>query len=138
MFDLCLANGGVGLAANQVGLRLNLAVAYSKHSGPKVYINPKILKKDDKKLMREGCLSIPGYVDNVYRFNYIEVQYNTSDGKLIKETLIGEDAQIFQHEVDHLNGKLFIDELQTWKSDKAKKKVNIWKRRNRYNATLRR
>jgi peptide deformylase len=104
-----LARGGVGLAAPQVGEDLNLfLMSYSFKK--KVIINPRILKYGDKKTSyREGCLSIPGRTVKVWRPDSIEVEYRDENFELKTATVSGFMARIFQHEFDHLQGKLIID-----------------------------
>jgi peptide deformylase len=108
MAQIMYTNKGVGLAANQVGLDLSLLVA---DAGDKLYklVNPKIILKQGKEIMEEGCLSIPGICVKVKRAKKIKVQAQDEYGKpLIIETE-GLLSRILQHEIDHLQGKLIID-----------------------------
>ena len=98
---------GVGLASTQVGLKESFFVA---KNGPKfmMVINPRILSNGKRtKKYFEGCLSIPGMWGEVKRNLQIKVSYQDEGGKLVKKSLKGVLAWIFQHEIDHLNGILF-------------------------------
>jgi peptide deformylase len=120
---------GVGLACTQIGLSIPMFVA---HPTNKIYtmINPIIIHSGGKYTSKEGCLSIPGYWDEITRAEIIKVEYNDITGKEKEETIIGFDAAVIQHEIDHLKGILFIDYLSTIKQARARKKVDYWKRRN--------
>jgi len=101
---------GVGLASTQIGRDEQLFVALQKDKNFKAYLNPKIISySKKKKLMLEGCLSIPNYWGKIERPIAVTVSYLDIDGNQIKERLTGLAAHIFQHEVDHLKGKLFMD-----------------------------
>lgn len=113
---------GVGLAAPQIGR--NLQIFLMKHDGiEKVVINPKIIshdgptvnvkttKKKKRSKILEGCLSLPHYYGPLTRSPNITVEYLDITGKKVTETFTGFPAQIVQHEVDHLNGVLFIDRI---------------------------
>lgn len=108
-------DGGVGIAAPQVGINRNViwVQRFDKVGEPfEVYINPKIVWKSN--LMRkgaEGCLSIPDQRGEVFRYYTIQIQYQDRKGKKHSEIIEGFTAVIFQHEIDHLNGILFTDRL---------------------------
>ncbi|KKQ92509.1 MAG: Peptide deformylase [Microgenomates group bacterium GW2011_GWC1_39_7b] len=111
---------GVGLAAPQIGKNLNIFIASYKNF-QRVVINPEILKISgakseklkvkSKKEILEGCLSLPYYYGPLKRADKITVKYLNEKGEEITEDLEGFDAQIILHEIDHLEGKLFIDRL---------------------------
>jgi len=108
------AANGVGLSANQIGLDFRMFVAEIPDSqgGTKFYavFNPKIEKKSDEKIeFEEGCLSIPGTWGEVERPEKIVVSGFDKNGKPVKIKTWGFLARVFQHEIDHLDGKLFID-----------------------------
>ncbi|MDP3462576.1 MAG: peptide deformylase [Bacteroidales bacterium] len=107
------ANKGVGIAAPQVGIgyQVILVQRFDKEGEPfETVINPEIRSSSDSLWRRiEGCLSIPVIRDTVERPWSIEVRYRDIHGKKRKETVNGFTARIFQHEIDHLNGVLFID-----------------------------
>ncbi len=114
---------GAGLSANQVGLNKKLFVAQipDENGKPKFYavINPEITKKSSEtEIMNEGCLSIPNVVGPVKRPYKITLEGKDIEGKDIKIKAWGFLARVFQHETDHLNGKLFIDKAEeTFKID---------------------
>lgn len=116
---------GVGLSANQVGIEKKLFVAQvpDNQGKPKFYslINPKITwSSEEEAIMEEGCLSIPGVVGSVKRPGKITVEGLNIEGKKKKIKAWGYLARVFQHEIDHLNGILFID-----KTDKIYKTQQI-------------
>jgi peptide deformylase len=106
---------GVGLASTQIGQSEQYFIALVDEAEKKVFkafFNPKILKFSKKtKVMTEGCLSIPNYWGEVKRHTWVNVSYMDEKGKTVKERLSCLTAHIFQHEVDHLNGKLFMDHV---------------------------
>jgi len=100
---------GVGLAAPQIGKNIRLAVINSK-DGVFCLINPEFTKKSwAKELAQEGCLSIPGVFGKVKRCKKVSLIYYNQDGKKTKLTAAGMMARVIQHEIDHLDGILFID-----------------------------
>lgn len=102
---------GVGLASTQVGLDQRFFVAKSGKSFI-VCFNPQILSTSGtKKVFFEGCLSIPDYYGEVQRPTIVTVTYENEQGKKVTRTLRGLAAWVFQHEMDHLNGKLFVDRV---------------------------
>lgn len=104
---------GVGLAAPQVGISLRF-FGMDDGSGFKLIVNPVILEMSEEKVVgEEGCLSIPGVFANVERHSWIRVRYQDEHGSFHEELLEGYAARIFQHELDHLNGVLFIDHLDS-------------------------
>ena len=120
---------GVGLAANQIGVALQLAVIdlSSRENEEQrhpllVIINPEILSMDGSITEDEGCLSIPDYVEKVKRAARVKVRAQDRTGKLFQIEAEGLLAKALQHEIDHLNGKLFVDHLSPLKK-------NIFKRR---------
>lgn len=108
MYELMAEANGAGLAATQIGLPLRLFV-YDDGSGPHALINPKIVKKSGSQTASEGCLSIPGLFGDVDRANIAVITGLDENGEKVKLTGTGFLARIFQHETDHLDGKLFID-----------------------------
>lgn len=113
MFDTMYLNNGVGLSANQIGISKRIAVMNptGKKEDEIVLINPKITGKSGSDVMEEGCLSIPGASGKVKRALEVRVEYTDIGGRTIKATFKGLSARIVQHELDHLNGFLFIDRL---------------------------
>lgn len=105
-------NEGIGLAANQVGIKKRIFVM-SVAGENYVCINPRIIKKKGKKvLMEEGCLSVPNKLGEVPRFEEVVLKYQNIWGKEKTLKAKGLLAQVIQHELDHLNGILFIDKAK--------------------------
>ena len=96
----------------------------ARHPNPRVFINPELLWESDELFCyEEGCLSIPEYFDQVERPARVRVAYLDRDGQRIEEEIDGLYAVCFQHELDHLNGVLFIDHLSRLRRDRAMSKV---------------
>lgn len=107
------AEDGVGLAAPQVGVSLRF-FAMDDGSGFKIVVNPEILERStEKESAEEGCLSVPGVFAQVERHTWVRVRYQNEHGEFREELLQGYGARIFQHELDHLDGVLFIDHLDS-------------------------
>lgn len=125
MFETMYAAPGVGLAATQIGVPLQLAVldCSEAHDGKRVLINPRVLAEDDIEEMEEGCLSIPDIQEKVRRYNHVTVRAQGADGKPYELKAEGLLAQCLQHEIDHLNGKLFVDYLSRLKRERIRKKM---------------
>lgn len=112
MEKLMLLKDGVGLAAPQVGKNIRLCVINTS-DGPECLINPKITKKSwAKELGEEGCLSFPNIFGKVQRHKKITCEYIGKDKKIIKLDADGLLARVIQHEVDHLDGILFVDKAR--------------------------
>ena len=125
MFDTMYAAPGVGLAANQVGVQLRLAVmdCSEEHNQPLVMINPEILDGGDRQEMEEGCLSVPDIRDKVQRYNKLRLRALDRHGQPYELEAEGLMAQCVQHEIDHLDGKLYIDYLSSLKRERIRKKL---------------
>lgn len=127
MWDTMYAAKGVGLAAPQVGVRKRVLIIDTSVGEDEnqriVLINPEIVKKEGKQSGEEGCLSIPGFREIVARANQVEVVARNAKGEEIR--LDGEEllARAFQHEIDHLNGVLFINHLSNLKRDMIRRKI---------------
>lgn len=118
---------GIGLAAIQIGEPLRMLVADvskdEEEKRPRVFINPEIVaRSDDTSAYEEGCLSIPDYFAEVERPAEVTVRYVDLDGRQQEETANGIMATVLQHEIDHLNGVLFIDHISKLKRDMVVKK----------------
>lgn len=126
LFDTMYDAPGVGLAATQVAVPLRVAVmdCGSDETGPQkmVMVNPEILEPADKQEMDEGCLSVPDYKDKVQRYNRLRLKALDAGGKPYELEAEGLLAQAIQHEIDHLDGKLYIDLLSPLKRERYKKK----------------
>ena len=132
MFETMYKYNGVGLAAPQIGILKRVLVIDTGEEGEKLeMINPTITKLEKEVILSEGCLSFPNVFGNVRRYNYTEAEFMTKDGE--KKTIKAEGllAQAIQHEIDHLNGVLFIDQVIDGKfytfDDKGKKKNIVYK-----------
>jgi peptide deformylase len=125
MFETMYAAPGIGLAATQVDVHRRLLVAdvSSDKDDPHVFINPEILEKDGVAVTEEGCLSVPGYYEEVERAEHIRVRYLDRDGREREGEFEGLLAICVQHEIDHLDGKLFVDYLSEAKRTRIRKKL---------------
>jgi peptide deformylase len=125
MFETMYAAPGIGLAATQVDVHRRLLVAdvSSDKSDPQVFINPEILEKDGVTVTEEGCLSVPGYYEEVKRADHIRVRYLDREGRECEGEFEGLLAVCVQHEIDHLDGKLFVDYLSEAKRSRIRKKL---------------
>lgn len=116
MLETMPAVAGVGLAAPQVGISLQLAVIGLPEEEPIVLVNPEIIKKAGERIVEEGCLSVPGYRGEITRAESVTVKGRDRRGKEFRIKATGLLAQALEHEIDHLNGILYIDYLES--SDK--------------------
>jgi peptide deformylase len=127
MFESMYAARGVGLAAPQIGISRRIAVVdvtfKEDPSAKLVLINPEIIHKEGRHSQSEGCLSIPDFRENVNRSKIVTIRAQDVTGKLFEKT--GDDllARAFQHETDHLNGKLYISHISALKRDLIKRKI---------------
>jgi peptide deformylase len=123
MFETMYEAPGIGLAATQVNVH--------NRSEPLVLINPELeMLTDEMGQYQEGCLSVPGYYENVDRPQRVKIKALDRDGKPFEMIAEGLLAVCIQHECDHLNGKLFVDYLSTLKRDRIKKKLEKLHRQN--------
>src|SRR6056297_531305 len=111
MFDTMYAEEGVGLAAPQVGILKRIAVIDIREENKVILINPEIVEEEGKAIMEEGCLSIPGETGDVIRSERIKVRSLNREGKEIEFVAEEFEARAIQHEIDHLNGVLFVDKI---------------------------
>jgi peptide deformylase len=103
--------------------RLLVADVSAEKNAPHVLINPEILEKDGVAVTEEGCLSVPGYYEEVERANHIRVRFLDRQGEPREEEFEGLLAVCVQHEIDHLNGKLFVDYLSEAKRQRIRKRL---------------
>jgi len=124
MFDTMYDAPGIGLAATQVNVHIRLIVidVSEENNQPLVLINPEILEKEGEEEMDEGCLSVPGIYEKVQRADRIRVRALDRNGEPFELDTDGLLAVCIQHEIDHLDGKLFVDYLSTLKRQRIKKK----------------
>ncbi|WP_430597892.1 peptide deformylase [Enterococcus sp. AZ177] len=112
MYETMIAHDGIGLAAPQIGKNLQLAVVeVDEETGLFELINPEIIERKGSDIDVEGCLSIPETYGTVERADEVTVRYFDREGDEIEVTAYGYLARAFQHEIDHLNGELFIDKI---------------------------
>ena len=125
MFETMYAAPGIGLAATQVDVHQRLLVAdvSPDKSEPHVFINPQIVEKDGEAITEEGCLSVPGYYEEVKRAEHIRVRFLDRDGNETEMEAEGLLAVCIQHEMDHLDGKLFVDYLSEAKRQRIRKRL---------------
>jgi peptide deformylase len=138
MFETMYAAPGIGLAAVQVGVPIRLLVIdlqEPREEGgepvrdPKLFINPEILWHSDTDVpYTEGCLSVPEQYAEVMRPDKIRARWRDVEGKSFEEDIDGLLAVCLQHEMDHLNGVLFIDHLSRLKRDMVLKKLAKWRK----------
>ena len=127
MFESMYAARGVGLAAPQIGVPLRIAVVdvtfKEDPDAQIVLVNPEIIHKEGRHSQSEGCLSIPDFRENVSRAKIVTIRAQDLNGQFFEKT--GEDllARAFQHETDHLNGKLYISHISALKRDLIKRKI---------------
>ena len=116
---------GIGLAATQVNVHQRLLVldVSEGQDQPRVYINPKIVESEGSATCEEGCLSVPGIYAEVSRAEKVRVSAQNPDGSTFAEELDGMHSICLQHEIDHLNGKLFVDYLSPLKRRMVTKKL---------------
>jgi peptide deformylase len=126
MFETMYAAPGIGLAATQVDVHQRLIVidVSENRSEPLVFINPEILSRDGTGTMEEGCLSVPGIFDEVKRAARVRVRSQDRTGQVFERDLDGVLAICLQHEMDHLDGKLFVDYLSDLKRERIRKKLD--------------
>lgn len=126
LFETMYAAPGVGLAATQVGIAQRVAVMdCSREEGkrePLVIVNPEILAPGEPESMDEGCLSVPGVSETVQRYKKLRLRAQDADGNPYELDAADLLAQCIQHEVDHLDGKLYIDKLSALKRERLLKK----------------
>ena len=120
-------DGGIGLAAPQVAESLALLVVdhslIFEDGEPTAYINPKIISSEGDSVMEEGCLSIPDIHEEVKRPEIITLHYQDIEGETKEEQFDGLLARVLQHEIDHLNGVLFVDRISALKKQLLKKEL---------------
>jgi peptide deformylase len=125
MFETMYDAPGIGLAATQVNVHRRVIVIDVSEdcSDPRVFINPEVVVKDGIEQMQEGCLSVPGYYDLVERAERVTVRATDRDGNAFELEADGLLAVCIQHEIDHLDGKLFVDYLSEMKRKRVRKKL---------------
>jgi peptide deformylase len=130
MFETMYTANGVGLAAPQIGINLRLTVidVIGDKTQQLVLANPEIISSQGKTSYEEGCLSVPGAYDTVVRAEKVKIRAQDRTGKFFEMEGDGLLGECFQHEIDHLHGKLFIDLLSPLKRSIARRKLDKFKR----------
>jgi peptide deformylase len=142
MLETMYAAPGVGLAANQIGITIRLVVIDTRPTDedgkviedrmtalerevkfPLILFNPEIIVQKGGTSWEEGCLSVPGYIEDVKRPEYVEIKALNEKGEVIEIKTDGLLAICIQHEIDHLDGKLFLDRLSPIKRNMIKSKI---------------
>jgi len=125
LLETMYAAKGVGLAATQVNVHKRLLVAdvSEAKNEPLVLVNPEVLSREDIGTMQEGCLSVPGYYEDVNRAQRIRFTALDRNGKRYERDAEGLLAVCLQHEIDHLDGKLFVDYLSELKRTRIRRKL---------------
>jgi peptide deformylase len=125
LFETMYDAPGIGLAATQVDVHERVLVAdvSSDQSEPHALVNPVIIEKDGETVTDEGCLSVPGYYEPVTRAEEIKVRHLDRDGNEVVTEASGLLAVCIQHEMDHLDGKLFVDYLSEAKRSRIRKRL---------------
>jgi len=125
MLQTMYAAPGIGLAATQVNVRRRVLVmdVSEARNEPLVFVNPEIVSREGTATTEEGCLSVPGIFDEVERAAQVRVRAHDPRGELFQRDLHGALAVCLQHEMDHLEGKLFVDYLSDLKRERIRKKL---------------
>ena len=125
MFETMYAAPGIGLAATQVDVHQRVLVIdiSEERDQPLVFINPEILSREGEAETEEGCLSVPGIFDDVKRAAKVRVRAQDRTGAVFERDYDGMLAVCIQHEMDHLDGKLFVDYLSDLKRQRIRKKL---------------
>lgn len=125
MFETMYAAPGIGLAATQVDVHQRVIVidVSEGRNEPFEFVNPEIMSREGEAETEEGCLSVPGIFDDVKRASKVRVRSHDRTGAVIERDLEGVLAVCIQHEMDHLEGKLFVDYLSDLKRQRIRKKL---------------
>ncbi|SUX29190.1 peptide deformylase [Chromobacterium vaccinii] len=132
MFETMYEAKGIGLAATQVDYHRRLVVMdiSEERDERRVFINPEIVSKDGETVYEEGCLSVPGIYDKVTRAEHVKVKALGRDGKPFELEADGLLAICIQHEIDHLNGVVFVERLSQMKQTRIKTKLKKREKQN--------
>jgi len=126
MLETMYAAPGIGLAATQVDVHQRVVVIdiSPEHNEPLVLVNPEILEREGEASSEEGCLSVPGIFDEIRRATSIRLRAQDRNGERFERNVDGILAVCIQHEMDHLQGKLFVDYLSDLKRERIRKKLD--------------
>jgi peptide deformylase len=138
LFETMYDAPGIGLAATQVDVHVRLLVVdvSADNNEPIALINPEILEKDGEIVSEEGCLSVPGYYEEVKRAEHIRVRFLDRNGEESELEADGLLAICIQHEIDHLEGKLFVDYISEAKRQRIRKRLLRDKRHQSADAVI--
>ncbi len=125
MAETMYAAPGIGLAAVQINVALRVVTIdlSETRNALQVFINPEIIEREGKQVFEEGCLSVPGIYDEVERAKHIRMRALDRDGQAFELEAVGLLATCIQHEIDHLDGKVFVDYLSRLKQNRIRKKI---------------
>ncbi len=128
MLGVMYMKNGVGLSAIQLGIPKRIVVLDATKKGlkgaPEIWVNPRITyRSPEKELMMEGCLSLPGVFEEVSRAVSVFVEGYELDGSYKTTEAVGLRAQVFQHELEHLDGKIFVDRLRPGMKDRIRAQI---------------
>jgi peptide deformylase len=139
MYDTMIKYNGIGLAAIQVNIAKQILIINipdedekQTKNNLKEIINPIILESSGSMVYEEGCLSLPEFTEDVKRYSYVKIKYQDRIGNIIQYEAHDLEAVAIQHEIDHLNGHLFIEKISYLKRKKFDKE---WKKRNKKRIT---
>jgi len=126
LFETMYAAPGIGLAATQIDVHQRVIVVDTSedHSGRVELVNPEILRREGEESTEEGCLSVPGIFDEVKRAARVRVRAQDRSGAVFERDYDDILAVVIQHELDHLDGKLFVDYLSDLKRERIRKKLD--------------
>jgi peptide deformylase len=136
MFETMYAAPGIGLAATQVDVHKRVIVidVSKDHDQPLVFINPEILSREGEESSEEGCLSVPDNFADVKRSAKVRVRAHDENGEVLERDYDDVLAVCIQHEMDHLEGKLFVDYLSDLKRERIRKKLEKERKERAANA----
>ena len=125
MLETMYGANGIGLAATQVNQHIRLLVldVSEERDQPKIYVNSEIITQEGEQICEEGCLSVPGIYANVKRADHIRIKAQDLNGLVFEEDAEGLHAVCLQHEMDHLEGRLFVDYLSPLRRQMVRKKL---------------
>jgi peptide deformylase len=128
MLDSLAQSPGVALAAPQIGYSLSIIIVdVTRKKGERghglvVLLNPRVLHSEIPRIVREGCLSVPDFTGNVRRYDHVMVEGISPEGQRMVLSVSGFEALAFQHEIDHLEGILFLDRIESLSTDLFRRK----------------
>jgi len=127
MIEIMQEEEGIGLAAPQVAQSISMLVVdmslINEEGEPTAFINPEILESEGESVLEEGCLSLPNIREEVSRPETITLRYQKIDGEIVEKRVDGLFTRVIQHEMDHLNGVLFVDRISPLKKKMLNKKL---------------